>query len=63
MSRKLRLVLALSALLSPAGVSEPMSGQSPPKINVPYRCANGITYIVEECKPYRADQINVANSR
>jgi len=29
---------------------------APPVLNVPYQCANGITYTVTTCKPYRADQ-------
>ncbi len=28
----------------------------PPVLNSPYVCANGITYTVTTCKPYRADQ-------
>jgi hypothetical protein len=30
--------------------------QGPPILNSPYICANGITYTVTICKPYRADQ-------
>jgi hypothetical protein len=29
---------------------------APPVLNVPYQCADGITYTVTICKPYRADQ-------
>ena len=29
---------------------------APPQINVPYRCANGITYTILLCKPYGSDQ-------
>ena len=29
---------------------------APPVLNVPYVCANGLTYTVTTCKPYRADQ-------
>lgn len=32
------------------------AGQAPPILNSPYVCANGITYTVTVCKPYRADQ-------
>jgi len=31
-------------------------GQAPPVLNTPYVCANGITYTVTICKPYRSDQ-------
>ena len=44
------------ALLSAFAVTEPVLGQVPPKLNVPYRCANGLTYTILSCKPYRADQ-------
>ena len=30
--------------------------QEPLQINVPYRCANGISYTILNCKPYRNDQ-------
>ena len=30
--------------------------QGAPQINVPYRCANGITYTILLCKPYGSDQ-------
>ena len=29
---------------------------APPVLNSPYVCANGLTYTVTVCKPYRADQ-------
>lgn len=32
------------------------SGQGAPQMNVPYRCANGITYTILVCKPFGADQ-------
>ena len=56
MSRTILLIVALAVLVSGAAMSEQMLAQSPPQINVPYRCANGITYTVLNCKPYRADQ-------
>lgn len=56
MSRTLRTMLAMAMLVSGAGISDQMPAQSPPQLNVPYRCANGITYTVLNCKPYRADQ-------
>ena len=43
-------------LLCGAAISDQMLAQNPPQLNVPYRCANGITYTVLNCKPYRADQ-------
>ncbi|MFC5863233.1 hypothetical protein ACFPT7_13090 [Acidicapsa dinghuensis] len=55
MQRIERLVIAL-ALLFGAGMVVPSFGQAPPQLNVPYRCANGITYTILACKPYRADQ-------
>ena len=56
MSRTIRLIVALAVLVSGAAISEQMLAQSPPQLNTPYRCANGITYTVLNCKPYRADQ-------
>jgi len=56
MSRAKRLAVALAVLLSGLVLTEPMWSQAPPKINVPYHCANGITYTILVCKPYRADQ-------
>jgi len=37
-------------------VSMSAHAQAPPILNSPYVCANGITYTVTTCKPYRADQ-------
>ena len=56
MSRTVRLIVALAMLVSGVAISEQMLAQNPPQINTPYRCANGITYTVLNCKPYRADQ-------
>ncbi|HSU18252.1 MAG TPA: hypothetical protein VLI45_00785 [Acidobacteriaceae bacterium] len=55
-TRLIRGVLMLAVLFSGFLIMPPASGQAPPKINVPYRCANGLTYTVLACKPYRADQ-------
>lgn len=55
MSRAKHLV-ALVALLSCLGMVAPVYSQGPPQLNVPYRCANGITYTILACKPYRDDQ-------
>jgi hypothetical protein len=52
MSRTICMILGLVVLVSGAAIL----AQNPPQINVPYRCANGITYTVLNCKPYRADQ-------
>ena len=56
MSGTKRLFLALAALLSGIAMALPVFAQAPPKLNVPYRCPNGLTYTILECKPYRADQ-------
>lgn len=56
MLRTKHLVIALALLLFDAGVVVPSFGQAPPQLNVPYRCANGITYTILVCKPYRTDQ-------
>ncbi len=47
-----------ASLLGLAIVSTSISAhtQAPPILNSPYVCANGITYTVTTCKPYRADQ-------
>ena len=56
MSRTIRLIVALALLVSGVAIPEQMLAQGPPQLNTPYRCANGITYTVLNCKPYRADQ-------
>lgn len=56
MSRTKHLVFTLTALLSGLGMTKSVFGQSQPQINVPYQCANGITYTILACKPYGADQ-------
>src|SRR5580692_990038 len=51
--RAFAVLAGLAILLATAA-----SAQSPaaPVLNVPYVCANGLTYTVTTCKPYRADQ-------
>lgn len=56
MSRAKRLAVGLAVLLCGLVMTEPVRAQAPPKMNVPYHCANGLTYTILECKPYRADQ-------
>lgn len=48
------LCLSTTAILLAASANS--AAQAPPVLNTPYRCANGITYTVTVCKPYRADQ-------
>jgi hypothetical protein len=48
----LRILFLLTMLASASSAL----AQAPPVLNTPYRCANGITYTVTVCKPYRADQ-------
>ncbi len=43
----------LTILLTMAAAAQ---SPAPPVLNTPYVCANGITYTVTICKPYRADQ-------
>lgn len=47
-------LLAIATILSAAFALS--QAPSPPQLNVPYRCANGITYTILLCKPYGADQ-------
>jgi hypothetical protein len=51
-SRRRILLLTAPAILLAASTM----AQAPPILNSPYVCANGITYTVTTCKPYRADQ-------
>ncbi len=53
-ARRLGLQTAAAVLATASTVSS--FGQAPPVLNTPYVCANGITYTVTVCKPYRADQ-------
>jgi hypothetical protein len=53
-ARRNSAVLAgLMILLTIAATAQ---SPTPPVLNVPYVCANGLTYTVTTCKPYRADQ-------
>jgi hypothetical protein len=47
-----RLTAAVAALTPAIGAF----GQASPVLNSPYRCANGISYIVTVCKPFGSDQ-------
>jgi hypothetical protein len=47
-------LLVLAAFLTASGSSA--QTPAPPVLNSSYQCANGITYTVTTCKPYRADQ-------
>ncbi len=44
---------ALACLILPAAAF----AQEPLQINAPYHCANGVTYTILECKPYKNDQM------
>ena len=51
--------IALRRCIAPAicfAASVSALAQNPPILNSPYVCANGITYTVTACKPYRTDQ-------
>jgi len=55
--RSMRRIFALHAGLSIIlALAAAAQSPAPPVLNVPYQCANGITYTVTICKPYRADQ-------
>jgi hypothetical protein len=47
------VLVSLTTLLATAAAAQ---SPAPPVLNVPYVCANGLTYTVTTCKPYRADQ-------
>jgi hypothetical protein len=51
--RTFALIAALTILLATAATAQ---APAPPVLNTPYVCANGLTYTVTTCKPYRADQ-------
>jgi hypothetical protein len=51
--RTFAILAGLTILLVNAGTAQ---APAPPVLNVPYICANGLTYTVTTCKPYRADQ-------
>lgn len=52
-SRTLAVLAGLTILLATAATAQ---APAPPVLNTPYVCANGLTYTVTTCKPYRADQ-------
>ena len=54
--RRSRLVPVTLAALSIGLAGTGAMGQGAPILNSPYVCANGITYTVTICKPYRTDQ-------
>jgi hypothetical protein len=56
--RNVRLCLAARTQLATLSIvfAAAAAAQAPPILNSPYVCANGITYTVTVCKPYRADQ-------
>lgn len=58
--RRIRLCLASQAQRAALSIvlasTAAAAAQAPPILNSPYVCANGITYTVTTCKPYRADQ-------
>lgn len=51
-----RDVARFAAIVLSLAATAVAAGQSPPILNSPYVCANGITYTVTICKPYGADQ-------
>lgn len=53
--RRWHSFLAASAIAFPAAAALSQA-PNPPQLNVPYRCANGITYTILVCKPFGADQ-------
>ena len=52
----LRSAPFIIAIALAAGYALGQASQGNPQINVPYRCANGITYTILLCKPFGADQ-------
>ena len=52
----LRLLLPILAVGVDARFAVGQAAPGNPQINVPYRCANGITYTILVCKPFGADQ-------
>ena len=47
---------ALAAFVVLLATAAAAQSPAPPVLNTPYVCANGLTYTVTTCKPYRADQ-------
>jgi hypothetical protein len=55
-SAPMRGSAALAGLVVLFATAAAAQSPAPPVLNVPYVCANGLTYTVTTCKPYRADQ-------
>jgi hypothetical protein len=55
-SAAMRASAALAGLVIVLATASAAQSPAPPVFNVPYICANGLTYTVTTCKPYRADQ-------
>ena len=51
-----RIPAVLAGLTILFSIAAAAQTPAPPVLNSPYVCANGLTYIVTACKPYRADQ-------
>jgi hypothetical protein len=51
--RTFAIYAGLTTLFAMAAAAQ---SPAPPVLNAPYVCANGLTYTVTTCKPYRADQ-------
>jgi hypothetical protein len=56
LSAAMRTSAALAGLVILLAMAASAQSPAPPVLNVPYVCANGLTYTVTTCKPYRADQ-------
>ncbi len=52
----MRASAALAAFVVLLATAAAAQSPAPPVLNTPYVCANGLTYTVTTCKPYRADQ-------
>ena len=48
--------IGLATLIVCLPLAAAILAQAPPVLNQPYRCANGHTFTIEKCVPYRADQ-------
>jgi hypothetical protein len=51
----LRWCVVPAALFTTAAVLRAQAAPGPPILNSPYVCANGLSYTVTACKPYRSD--------
>ena len=52
----MRTSAGLAGLMILLATAAAAQSPAPPVLNTPYVCANGLTYTVTTCKPYRADQ-------